>query len=114
MNFLARVLGDLHKVQGGWAHCFRLFLRAMLMGPVGFATSGVVVNIKGEDILMCGSVCAILADGDGHAKTFDWKGAGSTKPCLRHFNVYRKVLGLSDRFFFLAAGTAGQTFQISR
>jgi hypothetical protein len=86
-----RVRGDLHKVCGGWPHCFRLFLRLMLMGHHGLSTSGVVVNVKGEDVLLYGRLCAMLGDGEGHAKSFDWKGASSMKPCLRHFNVYRKV-----------------------
>ena len=92
---------DLHKVCGGWPHCFKLFLRLMLMGPLGLSTSGIVVNIHGEDVLLCGRLCAILGDGDGHA--FDWKGASSLKPCLRHFNVYRKVFSgrLVVRLFLL-------------
>jgi len=87
-----RVRGRSNKVSGGWPHCFKLFLRSMCMGHFGLSTSGVPVDIQGEVLLLHGRLTAILGDGDGHAKAFDWKGASSLKPCLRHFNVYRKAV----------------------
>jgi len=79
------------KIVGGWPNCLRLFLRHFLMGNPGLMTSGIAIRVGGENIFVHAKLAAILADGDGHAKAFDWKGATSLKPCLRHYNVYKKV-----------------------
>jgi hypothetical protein len=63
----------------------------MLMDLPGLSTSGIAIDLDGEPVLLYAKLAAVLADGDGHAKAFDWKGASSLKPCLRHYNVYKKA-----------------------
>ena len=78
---------------GRWrvAAFFRLFMKHLVLGTPGLAASGVAIRLGGEDIMLFAKLGAILADGEGHAKVFDWKGASALKPCLRHYNVCRKV-----------------------
>eukprot|EP00959_Pyramimonas_sp_CCMP1952_P396893 8316033-Pyramimonas_sp.AAC.1 len=39
----------------------------------------------------------MLADGDGHRGAWEWIGAPSMKPCLRHCNVLELHSGLAHR-----------------
>lgn len=78
------------QVQGGWSHIFSIFLNRLLVGPRGLATGGVAVTVAGESLLIFAALHGVIADGEGHAKAWDWKGASSMKPCIKHFNVLRK------------------------
>ena len=49
------------------------------------------MTLEGQPKLLFARLGIVLADGEGHMKAFDWKGAGALKPCLRHFNVYKKA-----------------------
>lgn len=84
------------EVAGGWPHCLRIFLRHFLMGLPGLATSGVALALDGGDVMLHARFAASLADGDGHAKALDWKGASGLKPCFRHYNVYKKAIPWSS------------------
>ncbi len=79
------------KVEGGWSCCLRAYLRAQLLDPAGLMTGGVALTLGGQPVMLYAKVGCILADGDGHMKAFDWKGASCLKPCLRHFNVFKKA-----------------------
>lgn len=74
----------------GWSMFFKRYLAKMLFGPSGFATGGVSVP------LACGARCiyarfgTVLADGDGHRMTWQWRGASGLKPCMLHYNVWKK------------------------
>ena len=37
-----------------------------------------------------GKLASLLSDGDGLRMGLDWKGATSLKPCIKHFNVWKK------------------------
>ena len=78
------------KIQGGWPHCLRRFLHRLLLGPQGFLTAGFPLVVEGRPVLLFAKLHALLSDGEGLAKGLDWKGHASLKPCLRHFNVFKK------------------------
>ena len=40
--------------------------------------------------MLYGKLASLLSDGDGLRMGLDWKGATSLKPCIKHFNVWRK------------------------
>lgn len=85
------------RVDGGWSHMMALFLKRLLFGQEGFTSTGVAVNILGEDLLIFARLGIIISDGDGLRLAFCWRGAGSFKPCLRHWNVLRRGSGLASR-----------------
>lgn len=91
----------INDVEGGWANCFRLYLRRQLLELPGLSSSGVAITVHGEQVLLHAKLFAVLSDGDGHQKAWDWKGASSLKPCLKHYNVYKKAepLPLDERCF---------------
>ena len=80
----------LDEVDGGWAKCLSVFLRQQLMDVCGLSTSGVVVNVGGRPQLLFAELACVLADGEGHMKAWDWRGASSLKPCIKHYNVFKK------------------------
>ncbi len=82
--------GIMHKVVGGWARVLRDFLNVLLFGTAGIAEGGVPIHCAGQDLLLFGSVHAMIADGDGHKIAIDWRGQGSFTPCMKHHNVLRK------------------------
>lgn len=79
------------EVDGGWACCLRLFLEYMLLNPCGLAMGGVPLPLDSGPVMLFARLSNILADGEGHMKAFDWKGASALKPCLKHGNVTKKV-----------------------
>ena len=88
----------IREVKGGWPAMLRRFFRHILLGPAGFCTAGVPISIPGrEPLLLFGKVSALLSDGDGLRQAMDWKGSSSLKPCLKHFNVFKKASDLAHR-----------------
>lgn len=84
------------SVDGGFSAMLCEFLKLLFLGAEGLATAGVMVHVKGRGHLIFGTLHALLADGEGIAKAFDWRGSSSTKPCLRHWNVLSKGSGLVE------------------
>lgn len=82
---------QMSQVEGGWPHFFRRFLEVQLFEPCGLSTGGVAVMLDGQPTLLYARLSNVLADGDGHMKVWDWKGASSLKPCLKHVNVMKKA-----------------------
>jgi hypothetical protein len=80
----------INQVDGGMSNVMRVFLRRLLLGPEGLATVGVPLLINGQHTMLFASVAAMLADGDGHRQVWNWRGAGSLKPCFVHFNTWKK------------------------
>ena len=80
----------INSAVGGWSHFFRLFLRELMLGPLGFSTAGVPVQIDGAMRLVFAKVTNALSDGEGFRMAYDWKGHASLRPCLRHWNILRK------------------------
>ena len=85
------------EVEGGWPHMFKLFLNSLLVGPTGLSTGGVAIDVNGRPTLVFAKLAAVLADGDGHMKCWDWKGAASLKPCFKHFNIFKKAIVRRNR-----------------
>jgi hypothetical protein len=83
----------INQVDGGMSNVMRVFLRRLLLGPEGLATVGVPLLINGQHTMLFASVAAMLADGDGHRQVWNWRGAGSLKPCFVHFNTWKKDQG---------------------
>lgn len=80
------------KVVGGWAHLLKLFFERVLFGSPGLCETGIALDLGGGTAaLIFARVANVLADGDGLMKGFDWKGAASLKPCIRHVNVLKKA-----------------------
>ena len=76
------------SVEGGYSHMFRRFLRHMLLGSSSFTLAGVPIPLPGgRTVLLFAKLARILADGEGLAIFYEWRGAGSIRCCLRHFNV---------------------------
>jgi hypothetical protein len=88
-----------HEAVGGWSHLFRVYLEHQLLSPGGLAVGGVPLTIDGQPVLIFASLHNVLGDGEGLMKAFDWKGASSMKPCVKHYNVLRKACcPKADRF----------------
>lgn len=92
---------NIHTVQGGWSHMLACFLHKLLLGAKGFASVGVVLPIHAQSVLVFAKLSNLLSDGEGLQIALDWKGAGSWKPCLRHFNVTKKESGFEDDTSFV-------------
>jgi hypothetical protein len=75
----------------------RLFLERVLFGHSGLSTVGLPIKVGGQDRLLFAKLTNLLTDGDGHRMGWDWKGAGSLKPCWKHFNVFMKNSDLAHR-----------------
>lgn len=74
---------------------FRVFLEHHLLDVCGLAAGGVCLMLEGRPTLLNASLTNVLADGDGHQKVWDWKGASALKPCMRHTNVLKKAVSKS-------------------
>ena len=83
-------------VLGGWSRMLRDLLRLALGGPSGMQTAGMAVMVQGQCVpIFARSVC-LLSDGDGLRQAMQWNGAGSHKPCFRHWNCLSKNHSLSQ------------------
>ena len=85
------------EVKGGWSHMFAQFLKMLLFGQRGFSRTGVEVKIIDVDVIIFARLEIIISDGDGLRLAFCWRGAGSFKPCLRHWNVLKRDSDLASR-----------------
>jgi len=85
------------RCQGGWPALLKTYIRMHLLGSSGIATAGVALLLNGSPHVIFARVSNLLTDGDGHRVSWDWKGQGSMKPCIKHVNVLRKGSGLVHR-----------------
>lgn len=69
----------------------RRFLEHILVHPAGLATGGVPLVLDDGPIMLFARLSNVLADGDGHMHIWDWKGAAALKPCVKHWNIVKKV-----------------------
>ena len=67
-----------------------IMLQRLLIGPMGLATVGLLLHVELESRMLYGKLASLLSDGDGLRMGLDWKGATSLKPCIKHFNVWKK------------------------
>ena len=88
------------KVVGGYSAVLRAFLRRLVFGTYGCSTAGLVLNLGSHGTrLIHARVTHLLADGEGLQVFFEWSGAASMKPCLRHYNILMKNSGVEDARF---------------
>lgn len=83
------------EVAGGWAYLARLYLEDQLAGSCGLATAGTAVQVGSQFVMIFATLSNVLADGDGHAKLWNWRGASALKPCVKHTNVMKKDFGIA-------------------
>jgi hypothetical protein len=79
----------LKRIKGGWSHALMVFLRRMFLGPHGFGTVGAIVRINGEFLIIHAKLNLLFSDLNGLRMAYDWRGAGSLRPCLM-CNVFMK------------------------
>ena len=68
----------------------RIIMEHLFLGPVGLTSVGLPLHVHGENRMLYGRLANLLSDGDGHRMGLDWKGASALKPCIKHFNVFKK------------------------
>jgi len=51
----------------------------------------------GEHFCLTANLSHLMSDGDGLREAYNWKGASSLKPCLRHWNVFSRSADMSHR-----------------
>ena len=80
------------QVAGGWSVILRRFLEHMLLSSGGLlSAAGVALDLgDGTTAQLFASPHSLLSDGDGLRIALQWMGHASTKPCFRHWNVFRK------------------------
>ena len=95
-NPISRIWAHISEVAGGWAHLARLYLEDQLAGNLGLATAGTAVEVGSQPVMVFATLSNVFADGDGHAKLWNSKGACALKPCVKHTNVLRKAVGVAQ------------------
>jgi hypothetical protein len=87
--------------EGGWSSMLTRLLGDLLVDGLGggLATSGVPLQLAADGgiVMFYARLTNLLSDGDGHKLAYDWKGASSLRPCLRHVNVLKLQSGLAHR-----------------
>ena len=90
----ASVIG---KIRGGFPTVLREFLSHILFSSSGLRTGGVCLELTSGPTLVFARLANLLSDGDGLRQAFDWVGASGLKPCLKHWNVFKKGSDLANR-----------------
>ncbi len=85
------------SVEGEWSRILADFLQRFFFGPTGFLTAGVAITYNDQSFVLFATLGIIMSDGDGLRKAFNWRGAGSMRPCFRHDNILRKNSGLLEQ-----------------
>jgi hypothetical protein len=88
----------MQQVDGGWSCMLKEYLKLHLLSPGGLeSAAGVALDLGGGKVaVLHAKVHQILSDGDGLRIAMDWMGHASTKPCWKHYNVFRKGSRLVD------------------
>ena len=87
----------LQRIVGGWPRVLRAFLRRLMLGPHGLATTGLALRLGDETFVIRARLSNVLSDGEGLKVAFDWKGSSGLKPCIKHYNVFKKGSDLAHR-----------------
>ena len=78
------------KIKGGLSACVRQLFRSWFLGsPLRLSTDGVFLQLVRVQLLFL-HFGNFVADLDAFKKTWDIKGSGSTKPCLKCANVVHR------------------------
>ena len=85
------------QVEGGWSRILRAFLELQLFSDGGLMSDiGVALDLgDGAVGQVFAKPSALLSDGDGLRLALQWMGARSTKPCWRHWNIFKKGGGFA-------------------
>ena len=78
----------MREVRGGWSALLTRFLRRLSLGPTGFSSAGVPIELPTGIVVVFVKVSNLLTDGDGFRVAYDWKGHASTKPCFKHWSTH--------------------------
>ena len=81
----------LNDIEGGWARLLAIFLKRFLRE---FTEEGIPLRLNNEIYVLRAKLTDLLSDGDGLRMAFDWNGAASMRPCLKHKNVLPRDTGL--------------------
>jgi hypothetical protein len=73
------------------------FLTLTLFGDSGLVSAGAPVVVGGKPVVIFARLTNMLTDGEGLAKSLQWKGASSLKTCFRHWNVLMRGSDLACR-----------------
>ena len=82
------------------AICLKSFCGVLSSDPTAWQLQVVLRTRRGDtriNVLLTAELWALLSDGDGLRQAYDWKGASSIKPCLKHYNVFMKGSDLAGR-----------------
>ena len=85
------------NIVGGWPRVLKAFLARLLCGPHGLATAGMPLKLGDKVFVIQAHLACVFSDGEGLKFAFDWKGPSSLKPCVVHYNVFKKGSDLSHR-----------------
>ena len=104
-----------HEIPGGYSRVLAMYLRVHLLGAHGSLTAGVPLDLgaHGGLVVLWAKLANLVADGEGFQLSYEWKGASSIRPCLRHYNVLSNGSGLaaldtSGQFVDLACSDPGK------
>ena len=86
-----RVSGGIDHVAGGWTTMLTGLLTDLLFGVNGLSTAGIPLRVDGRAMLLYARLTNVLADGDGLRQGYAWRGASGLKPCLKHYNCFKRV-----------------------
>ena len=81
---------------GGWGALFRRFLNLLLLGDIGFSSSGLALELGGQPVMLYAELAMVLADLDGHRMAWDAKGSAGIRLCLLHPKVLKIGSGIAD------------------
>lgn len=85
------------EVKGGYSAVLSAFLQHLLTGDTGMSTVGVPLTLPQGTVCLFARLSHIIADGEGFELLFQWRGASSLRPCLRHWNIVPVNSGISHR-----------------
>lgn len=86
-----RTHGCIDHIEGGLSTILTRFLNDVMFGVQGLNTAGVPLRLGERITLLFARVTNVLADGDGLRQGYSWRGAAGLKPCVKHFNIFKKV-----------------------
>jgi hypothetical protein len=101
--------GLFSDLEGGFSRILAMYLRVHLLGTHGCLTVGVPLQLgaSGGLKVLWAKLSNLVADGEGFELAYEWRGASSLRPCLRHYNVLAKGSDLAAR------DTSGQFVELA-
>ena len=78
------------NIVGGYSRMLCVYLRRQLIGPHGCMVVGIPLRLGDRHVVLWATLGNLLADGEGFELAYEWRGAGSLRPCLKHYNVLAK------------------------